>query len=106
MMIIERESTTIIKLTNPKTFQEFMIGYFAVLKKELQLREVMDNKGNIRHDHYTCGQPHDRRNPQWKPFRVLESYCKRLGYDDFEARDLIEEKIARKLTCECELLGN
>jgi len=31
-------------------------------------------------------------------------YCQELGYEFYEARDMIEERIGRKLKCECEIL--
>ena len=36
---------------------------------------------------------HDPRNPNWKPFQYLEQICREYGYDDMEARDIIEEHI-------------
>jgi hypothetical protein len=32
--------------------------------------------------------------------------CLETGYDYLEARDMIEERIGRKLICECELFRN
>ena len=53
---------------------------------------------------FTCGEPHDRRNPNWKPFRLLWDYCERTGYDFYVVRDIIFERLGRKLVCECEVL--
>jgi len=53
---------------------------------------------------YTCGEPHDRQNPNWKPFRLLWDYCERTGYDFYAVRDIIFERLGRKLVCECEML--
>ena len=47
---------------------------------------------------------HDRQNPNWNPFQILERHCLMEGYDFFEARDMIEERIGRKLNWECVLL--
>jgi len=44
--------------------------------------------------------------PRWKPFDLLWAYCKDTGYDFYEAKDMIEERIGRKLMCECELLND
>jgi len=64
----------------------------------------MGQDGKERYRYYTCGQEHDRRNPAWKPFQRLMRYCERERLDFYEARYMIEERIGRKLTCECELL--
>ena len=66
----------------------------------------MGEDGKERYRYYTCGQDHDRRNPAWKPFQHLMQYCQELGYEFYEARDIIEERIGLKLKCECELLRN
>ena len=58
---------------------------------------VMDQCGNPRHSYYTCGQDHDRRNPNWKPFRLMNQYCRKQGLDDYEAREMIEPRIGRRL---------
>jgi hypothetical protein len=83
-----------------------MRGYFELLKASLQLMiPVMDHNGKYSHSYYTCGQDHDRRNPHWKPFRVLEEYCRRMKLDDWETREMVEELVGRRLACECELLS-
>jgi hypothetical protein len=33
----------------------------------------------------------------WKPFLLLSPCCRRFGYGDYEARELIEERVGRKL---------
>jgi hypothetical protein len=48
---------------------------------------------------------HDRRNQNWKPFRLLSQYCRKRGLDDYEAQELIEDRIGRRLMCECDLVG-
>jgi hypothetical protein len=53
--------------------------------------------------YFTCGQDHDKRNRDWKPFQILERHCLDEGYDFYEAKDLIEERICRRLVCECEI---
>lgn len=66
---------------------------------------VMDQNGELLEIRYTCGQDHDRRNPDWKPFQYLEQYCRKFGYDELIAREIVEEQIGRRLQCECQLLG-
>jgi hypothetical protein len=35
---------------------------------------------------------------------LLWDYCERTGYDFYVVRDIIFERIGRKLVCECEML--
>ena len=53
---------------------------------------------------YTCREPHDEHNPNWKPFGLLWKYSERTGYNFFVVRDIIFERLSRKLVCECEML--
>ena len=39
-------------------------------------------------------------------FKLMERHCLESGYDFLEARDMVQERIGRKLMCECELLKN
>ena len=54
----------------------------------------------------TCGEPHHRQNPNWKPFKILWDYSEQTGYDFFVARNILFERLGRKLVCECEMLRN
>ena len=93
---------TRLNLGQEKYYGPFIKGYIKILQSNLKLVQ------NIGHSYsyttYTCGEPHDRRNLNWKPFRHLWDYCERNGYDFFVARDIIFERIGRKLVCECEML--
>ena len=93
-------------LNQMPNFQRFFRGYLDILKSNLQQVSVMGNDGNERYRYYTCGQEHDRRNPAWKPFQHLMRYCEKERYDFYEAKDMIEEQIGRKLICECQLLND
>jgi hypothetical protein len=35
---------------------------------------------------------------------LLWDYCERTGYDFYVVRDIIFERLGRKLVCECEML--
>jgi len=83
-------------------FQKFFKDYLNLLQNKLIKREVIGQ--NYRYSYHTCGQPHDRRNRDWMPFQNLEWYCKKTRYDFYAVKDIIEERIGRKLLCECELL--
>jgi hypothetical protein len=82
-----------------------MKEYFDLLRSNLQQYKVIDQKGVFKEIRYSCDQDHDSRNPNWKPFQYLEQCCRKYGYDDMEAQDIIEERIGRRLVCECQLLG-
>jgi hypothetical protein len=92
------------KLSIHDNFQEFFKDFLRLLQNKLQKSEVIGH--NYRYSYYTCGQPHDKKNPDWNPFQHLETYCLKNGYDFYAVRDLIEERIGRRLVCECELLNN
>ena len=85
-------------------FQKFMREYIALLQNSLTKIEVKGDSYNT--SHYKCCQAHDRHNLSWKPFKILSLICKKYNYDSLIARDIIEEKIHRRLECECQILGN
>jgi hypothetical protein len=55
-------------------------------------------------EYYSCGQHHDPRNWNWKPWQHLERLCQKRGLDDFSVRDIIVERLGRNLECECQVL--
>ena len=55
-------------------------------------------------EYWNCGQEHDPRNWNWKPWQHLEQLCRKRGLDDFTVRDIIKEHLGRKLECECQVL--
>ena len=95
---------TFLRLSQDEYFQPFFREYLELLKSNLKQIQVMGSDGNPYHTYYTCGQDHDKRNREWKPFHLLEQHCEECGYDFLEARDMIQERTGRKLICECELL--
>ena len=98
-------SKTYVELDQPDIYQRFMKGYLELLRSKLQESKIIDKNGTLREIRYSCGQDHDPRNHAWKPFQYLEQCCRKWGYDDMDARDIIEERIGRRLECECQLLG-
>ena len=58
------------------------------------------------YSYYNCGQIHDPRNPNWEPFKILWQLCKKYDYDFFIVKEIIEDRIGHKLTCECKLLND
>jgi hypothetical protein len=105
-MIVTKSDPTWVKLSSDADFQKFMRGYLQLLRKNLKLVTEIDTHGKPSRSYYTCGQDHDRRNLDWKPFRLLTQYCRKQDLDDYEARELIEDRIGRRLVCECEMVGS
>ena len=89
-------------LGQEKYYGPFIKNYIKILQSNLNLVKHIGN--NYQYRSYTCGEPHDRRNPNWKLFRLLWDYCERTGYDFYVVLDIIFERIGRKLVCECEML--
>ena len=87
-------------------FQKFMKEYINLLQNNLTKIKVKGDSNNTGHYTFICGQAHYHRNPSWQPFRLLSRICKKYNYDPLIARDIIEEKIYRRLECECQILGN
>lgn len=86
-------------------YRPFIEGYTKILKANLkQIKHYGNN--NCSYSYYTCGETHDERNPNWKPFKFLWNYSERDRYDFFVARDIIFEWFGRKLVCECEVLSD
>ena len=82
-------------------FKKFFNGLAEYLKNKLQRVEV---KGKFSYELYSCGQMHDRRNPDWKPWQNLWNYCLEVGFDPYAARDALEERHGIKLECDCHIV--
>ena len=95
---IRTEYMTYRYLSDPATFHKFLDGLFQVLRSRLETVTIGSEK------RYTCGQYHDPRNPNWKPFQYFERFCLKNGLDDFEVRYLLEQHLNRRFACECEIL--
>jgi hypothetical protein len=92
---------TWLKLQPESKFNPF----FEELKDHLRSKlQIIQNNG---HSYYSCGTDyHHRSISTWKPFRHFEKYCQLMGYDDMVAKEMIEEKLGRKIICECELVND
>jgi len=84
-------------------FKKFFKGLSDYLKSKLQRVEVI---GKFSYEQFTCGQMHDRRNPEWRKLENLWKYCKKTEFDPFAARDAIEERLGVKLECDCQIINN
>ena len=101
---INTPDKTWIELEQEPIFQKFMREYIDLLKSNLQKVEV---RGHLHNSfYYTCGQMHDRRNLSWQPFKLLSRICKKYDYDPLIARDMIEDRIRKRLECECQIIDN
>jgi hypothetical protein len=82
---------TYLYLTEPGMLETFMRDYRLIL---------MDNFQKIRieggGEYWTCGQDHDPRNWNWKPWQHLERLCRKRGLDDFAVRDILFEHLGYK----------
>ena len=79
--------------------ENFLQDYRQILMDNF--RKVIIEGGG---EYWTCGQEHDPRNWNWKPWRYLEQLCRKRGLDDIAAREILEEHLGRKLECECQVL--
>ena len=104
--IIYIPDSTWTDLDQEPIFQKFMKEYIDLLQNSLKKIKIKSDSNSTKHYTYICGEAHDRRNPFWQPFKLLSRICKKYNYDSLIARDIIEEKIHRKLECECQILGN
>jgi hypothetical protein len=102
--IIYIPDNTWTDLDQEPIFQKFMKEYIDLLQNSLTNIKVKGESYST--SHYACDQIHDQRNPAWRPFKLLSQICKKYNYDLLIARDIIEEKIYRRLECECQILGN
>ena len=99
---IKTPDQTWLDLNKDPIFYRFFAGYLELLRKKLSQVHVKGSRGD--YTYYTCGQDHYPGNPLWKPWQPLEEYSDDQCYDFFEARDIIFERIGRKLECECQFL--
>jgi len=88
---------TRLNLSQEKYYRSFIEGYINILQTNLKQVEHIGH--NYSYTTYTFETPQDRRNPNWKPFRLLWDYCERTGYDFYVVWDIIFERIGRKLVC-------
>ena len=90
---------TYLYFAEPGKLGTFIRDYRQVLMDNFQKMRI-EGGG----EYWTCGQEHDPRNWNWKPWQHLERLCRKQGLDDFAVRDIIVEHLGRKLECECQVL--
>ena len=99
---IREPHQTHAELSQDEDFQKFFKGFLELLQKKLIQREIKGKNYNFKY--HSCGQLHDYRNPDWKPYQNLEWYCEKTRFDFLTAKSIIEDRIGRKIQCECDLL--
>ena len=85
--------------------REQLSGCLAYLKEHLELVEIKGD-GPRACTYYSCGQAHDPKSRNYKPFKHLEAYCKKEGLNAGGILDTIENAIWRRVDCECEILND
>ena len=92
-------------LSQENNFQQFMKEFLLYLQDNLQIIQVHGDKDS--YEYYSCGQPsHDPRNPLWRPFQIMETCCGKKRFDFETVKGMIEDRIYKRLKCECEILTN
>ena len=91
-------------LEHDSEFKKFFKGLTQYLKSKLQRVEVKESRHN--YYQYTCGQLHDKRNPEWRKLENLWKYCEKAEFDPYAVIDAIEERIGVKLECDCQIINN
>lgn len=75
------------------------------LKKYLKSKLTLTTINNF--EYYSCGhEAHDPSDPGWEPFKNYEKYFQEKGYNDLIFREIMEERLGKKLICECEILND
>ena len=89
-------------LSQDENFQQFMKEFLTYLKNNLELITVHNDKES--YQYFSCGQPHDRRNPLWQPFQHVQEFCRMKRCDFRVVMSLLEDRIKKRPQCECEIL--
>lgn len=92
-------------LSIEENFEQFMKEFLPHLRNNLTLIKVHND--NDSYEYYSCGQPHDPRNSAWRPFQIMETFCRKNKCDFEVVKSMIETRLFKlKLKCECEILTN
>ena len=90
---------TYLYFAEPDTLETFLRDYKRILIDKFQ--KIRIEGGG---EYWSCGQEHDPRNWNWKPWQHLERLCRKRGLDDFAVSDILFEHLGRNLECECQVL--
>ena len=93
---------TYVKLGSTESTDDFLTGLKEFLKTRLTLTH---SPSGI--EKYSCGMEHHHNSySKFKRFKNFEEYCEQKGYDPEAVHDLIEERLGRKVICECEIVND
>ena len=93
---------TFLELSPQDTINRFYERLGNYLRAKLTLVEV-----NGSSSYYSCGHDyHHYSDAGWKPFKNLDEFCEKKGFDPYEVRDLIENHMGKKLICECQIVND
>ena len=89
-----------------KEMEKEVISLLPDLRQYLRSKlEVIKVDGQ--HSYYSCGVDyHHRSNPKWKPFNHFRKYCDKKGLDWVIVKDILEDHLGRRLTCQCQLVND
>jgi hypothetical protein len=76
----------------PGALETFMRDYRRILIDNF--KKVKIEGGG---EYWSCGQEHDPRNWNWKPWQYLERLCRKRGLDDLTVRDILFEHLGRNI---------
>ena len=91
-------------LNQDDNWSNYMSGYLLYLRDNLQTIEVNSAKGS--YQYLSCGQRHDPRNPNFRPFQHLQKFAQMNRCDFGTAKAFLNFHILTRIECECELLTN
>ena len=82
---------TYLHLTDPGTLENFLQEYRRILIQNFQKIRI---EGSM--EYWSCGQDHDPRNWNWKPWQHLERLCRKQGLDEFFVKNIFFKRMGRK----------
>lgn len=93
---------TYVKLGSRESTDNFLTGLREFLKTRLTLTH---SPSGI--EKYSCGMEHHHNSySKLMRFKNFDEYCETQGYDPEAVHDLIEERLDRKIVCECEIVND
>ena len=90
---------TYLYFAEPGVLETFIRDYHRILIQNIQKIRI-EGDG----EYWSCGQDHDPRNWNWKPWQYLERLRRKRSLDDLVVREILFEHLGRKLECECQVL--
>jgi hypothetical protein len=79
---------TYLYFAEPSILKTFIRDYRRIPTKHFQKVRIKCRGG-----YYSCGQDHNPKNWNWKPWQHLERLRREKGLDDFAVRDILGENL-------------